>query len=97
MRRSKLEMYIDVLSVLSFKGPLKITHIMYKSNVNCKLLKEQLEFLMKNGLVEERILKKEKVVYAITQRGTTVLKSFREIKQIFPIEEDEKRQALLLF
>ena len=97
MRRSKLEMYIDILSVLAFKGQLKLTHIMYKSNVNCKILKEQLEFLIKNSLVEERILKKEKVVYAITPRGLTVLKAFREIKQIFPIEEEEKRQALLLF
>ena len=97
MRRSKLEMYIDILSVLAFKGQLKLTHIMYKSNVNCKILKEQLEFLVKNSLVEERILKKEKIVYAITPRGLTVLKAFREIKQIFPIEEEEKRQAQFLF
>ena len=60
MRRSKLEIYIDILNVLALKGQLKLTHIMYKSNVNCKVLKEQLEFLIKNGLVEEKILKKRK-------------------------------------
>jgi predicted transcriptional regulator len=58
MRRSKLEIYIDILDVLALKGQLKLTHIMYKSNVNCKVLKEQLEFLMKNNLVEEKILRK---------------------------------------
>jgi predicted transcriptional regulator len=89
MRRSKLEIYIDILSVLAIKGPLKVTHIMYKSNVNCNILKAQLEFLLKNGLVEERILKKGKMVYAITQRGQTVLKAFREIRQIFPVEEEK--------
>jgi len=93
MRRSKLEMYIDVLTVLYTKGPLKVTHIMYKSNVNCQLLKEQLDFLISNGMVEERMLQKEKIVYAITQRGTTVLKTFREIKQAFPIEEERRPQV----
>jgi predicted transcriptional regulator len=96
MRRSKLEMYVDILAVLSLRGPLKLTHIMYKSNVNCSVLKEQLDFLKKNSLVEERVMKRERVVFAITPRGTTVLKAFREIKQIFPIEE-EKRQTPLLY
>ncbi|HSQ48333.1 MAG TPA: winged helix-turn-helix domain-containing protein [Candidatus Deferrimicrobiaceae bacterium] len=96
MRRSKLEMYVDILDVLSLRGPLKLTHIMYKSNVNCSVLKEQLDFLKKNSLVEERVMKRERVVFAITPRGTTVLKAFREIKQIFPIEE-EKRQIPLLY
>ena len=96
MRRSKLEMYVDILDVLSLRGPLKLTHIMYKSNVNCSVLKEQLDFLKKNCLVEERVMKRERVVFAITPRGTTVLKAFREIKQIFPIEE-EKRQTPLLY
>ena len=88
MRRSKLEMYIDILEVLSFKGPLKLTHIMYRSNVNCNVLKEQLEFLIKNNMVEERVLRKEKIVYAIAQRGITVLRTFREVKSVFPEEED---------
>lgn len=96
MRRSKLEIYIDILDVLSFRGPLKLTHIMYKSNVNCHVLKGQLDFLVKNGLVEERTLKKEKIVYAITHRGQAILKAFREIKQVFPLEE-EKSQVPPLF
>ena len=95
MRRSKLEIYIDILDVLAIKGPLKLTHIMYKSNVNCKVLKEQLDFLIKNSLVEERYQRKEQIVYAITQRGTTVLKSFREIKQIFPLEEEKRHTPFL--
>ncbi|MGD0451438.1 MAG: winged helix-turn-helix domain-containing protein [Candidatus Bathyarchaeia archaeon] len=97
MRRSKLEMYVDILQVLAFKGPLKLTHIMYKSNVNCKVLKSQLDFLMKNGLVEERILRREKVVYAITQKGISTLKAFTQIKQVFPIEEKQVRQVPLLY
>lgn len=91
MRRSKLEMYIDILKVLSQRGPLKLTHIMYKANVNCSVLKQYLEFLIQQNLVEERTAGKKRVVYAITPRGITVLKYFRELKTVLPIIEDSRR------
>ena len=93
MRCSKLEMYIDILKVLAHRGPLKLTHVMYKANVNCSVLKEYLDFLMKQGLVEERTIGKRRVVYAITQRGITVLKYFRELRQVLPIVEEPRNQA----
>ncbi len=93
MRRSKLEMYVDILSVLAHRGPLKLTHVMYKANVNCSVLKEYLDYLLKQGLVEERALRKQRTVYAVTQRGITVLKYFKELKQVLPIVEEAKNQA----
>ncbi|MEM2889680.1 MAG: winged helix-turn-helix domain-containing protein [Candidatus Bathyarchaeia archaeon] len=90
MRRSKLEMYIDILKVLASQGPLKLTHIMYKANVNCSVLKEYLDFLIKQNLVEERTVGKKRIVYAITQRGITVLKYFRELKAVLPIVEEAR-------
>jgi len=93
LRRSKLEMYVDILTVLAHRGPLKLTHVMYKANVNCSVLKEYLDFLIKQNLVEERIVGKARVVFAITQRGITVLKYFREIKQVLPIIEESRNQT----
>ena len=93
MRRSKLEMYVDILSVLAHKGPLKLTHVMYKANVNCSVLKEYLDFLIKQGLIEERTVRKQRIVYAVTQRGITVLKYFKELKQVLPIVEEARNQA----
>jgi predicted transcriptional regulator len=90
-------MYVDILKVLALRGPLKLTHIMYKANVNCSVLSEYLEFLLKQGLVEERALKKNRTVYAVTQHGLTVLKSFRELSQALPIVEENRRQPPLLF
>lgn len=96
MRRSKLEMYIDILKVLSHRGPLKLTHIMYKANVNCSVLKQYLDFLTQQNLVEERTIGKKRTVYAVTQRGIAVLKHFRELKTVLPlIEEDRKLPAIL--
>jgi predicted transcriptional regulator len=97
MRRSKLEMYIDILKVLAHRGPLKLTHIMYKANVNCSVLKQYLEFLIKQNLVEERTVGKRRVVYAITPRGITVLKHFRELKQVLPIIEEARNRPPMLY
>jgi predicted transcriptional regulator len=90
LRRSKLEMYVDILKVLAHKGPLKLTHIMYKANVNCSVLKEYLDYLTKQGLIEERVLGKARVVFAVTQRGITVLKYFHELKQVLPLVEESR-------
>ena len=85
MRRSKLEMYVDILEVLVREGPLKLTRVMQNANVNCSMLRECLDFLTKQGLVEVKINRKEKKVYAITQLGVTALKQFRELKKVLPI------------
>ncbi len=90
MRRSKLEMYVDILRVLAQQGPSKRTHIMYRANVNCKVLKENLGFLIKQGLVEEKAVGKGRVVYANTPRGMTVLKYFKELQQALPIVEEAR-------
>lgn len=84
-------MYIDILNVLALRGPLKVTHIMHKANVNCNVLKEYLNFLIKQGLIEERVVRKSSAVYGNTARGTTVLKFFRELdKALTVIDEGAK-------
>ena len=93
MRRSKLEVYLDVLGVLERSGQLKSTRMMYETNVNCRVLKKYLGFLTKQGLVEERTVGKRRSVYAITQRGITVLNHFRELKQVLPIVDEEDNLA----
>ena len=90
MRRSKLETHVAILNALSIRGPLKLTHIMYKANINCSVLTEDLNFLIKQKLVEERIVEKDRVVFAITPRGSTVLKYFRELTQALPIIEENR-------
>ncbi len=89
-------MCVDILKVLAHRGPLKLTHVMYKANVNCSLLSEYLDFLVQKGLVEERNVRK-RTVYAITQRGLMVLKQFVELKRMLPIAEEDQRQAPPLF
>ena len=72
MRKSKLESYIDILEALVNK-PLTLDHIAYEINIDCTVLRQHLDFLTKNGLVEERRSEK-KTPYAITEKGIAVLR-----------------------
>lgn len=96
MKRSELEIHIQILQVLAQRSPLKITHIMHKANLNSNASKKCLALLIKQGLVEKRIEAKLKVSYVITQRGITVLKYFRELKQALPIIEETKNRNIFL-
>ena len=77
------------LKKIAFIAPMRISR---KANVNCSVLKQYLEFLIKQNLVEERTVGKRRVVYATTQRGITVLKYFRELKQVLPIVEESRNK-----
>ncbi len=82
---------IDILRVIAQNGPLKLTHVKYKANVNCSVLKENLDFLLQQNLIEEQIIKKKrnktKTCYAITEKGRTVLKYFNEVNMALQITE----------
>ena len=94
LRRSKLEVFADILEVLVYNGQLKLTQITRKANVNCSLLKEYLAFLIKQNLVEERTVGKRGVIYAITQKGITVLKYFREVRQALPVSKKSNKMPI---
>ena len=100
MPRSKLELHIDILRSLAHHGPLVLTHVMYKANVNCTALKEYLEFLIQHNLIIEQTLlerrRKTKIVYTITERGLTVLKHFRELNSALQIDEETLKLPMLL-
>ena len=97
VRRSKLEIHVDILRVLARHRPLKLMHIMYKANVNCGALKRHLEFLIKQKLVEERTVGKKSVVYTITERGLTVLEYFKKLNIALPIIEEAHEIPALLY
>jgi len=73
LRRSKLENYEAILAALA-KRPLTVDSIAYKTNMDCTVLGQYLESLMRNGLVVEKITSKKKL-YAITERGLSVFRT----------------------
>jgi predicted transcriptional regulator len=90
MKRSSLEMDIAVLQALSGSKLLKLTHIMYKANVNAKVLKAKLIVLEAKGLIKSHKLHKEhlshsgkdRMFYAVTSQGLGVLQSYRSVYNV---------------
>lgn len=88
MRRSKLELDVEILKLLARKGPLQLNHLMSQGNVNCNILREHLGFLIKQGLIEV-IVDKNNVVYGNTDRGTSVIRFFEQLDKSFPVKLEE--------
>lgn len=70
---------------------------MYKANLSCGVLKEYLDFLIKQGAVEERTVKKHRIIYAATERGKSVLVYFRELTLALPMSEEDSRNIPPLY
>ena len=88
MRRSKLEIYEAILETLS-RRPLKVDSIAYKISIDCMVVRRYLDFLTKNGLVEER-LSGDKNFYAITERGKAVFRALSFQRRLDKITESIK-------
>lgn len=73
MRKSKLETYEAIMEAL-VKQSLTNDQIGFEACIDCKALDKYLDFLIQNGLVEDRESGNE-TVYALTERGITVLKT----------------------
>jgi predicted transcriptional regulator len=89
MRRSKLELYEEILTTLADKH-LTVDAIAYACNMECFALRQRLEFLMKNGLVEERHYEK-KTRYALTRRGLAIYKTLALTKHLEKLQTNMKK------
>jgi predicted transcriptional regulator len=73
VRRSKLEINLDILKILASKGPIEPTQLTHKTDLSQNLLRQHLDFLVQQNLVEEQRFGKTEVFYVITERGLRVL------------------------
>jgi predicted transcriptional regulator len=72
-KKSKLEVYECLLEMLA-NQPSNVDLLAYFGNMSCVTVQERIGFLVRQGLVEEKI--KEKV-YALTRRGLAVINTLR--------------------
>lgn len=78
-KRTKLEVTRDILEVLQKNRQVKITHLIYKSNLSNNSIKSYLDNLIKNNLIEQ-IFNGDKKFFKITSRGLEFLQEFNRIK-----------------
>ena len=84
MRRSKLQVNIDVLKTLANHGKMISTHITYNTFLNNKSVNESLIFLEENKLVQE-LGKKKRKIYVITDLGLEALDLAKKIDDSFQV------------
>lgn len=85
LRRSQLEIFVDVLNVIKDK-PLRLTHITLKAKINFVTLQSFLSQLTQHNLVEERVIKtrkRENIFYAITKKGSKFLRIYCDLNLMF--------------
>jgi predicted transcriptional regulator len=93
-RRSKLEVYLDVLWTIK-SGTTKPTRIMYESNLSWKPLQRTLNSLASQGLVaeyepEDNRDRRTTACYELTQKGENVLKYFKRAEDLLELEVSPK-------
>ena len=87
MKRSSTEMEVAVLQALSGSKLLKMTHIMYRANLNANVLKKKLIALESRGLIKTHNVSKdnlkhpgrERIFYALTPKGLDILHSYLSV------------------
>lgn len=89
IRRSKFEIYMGILAAIK-GGTVIPTRIMYRVNLSWKPLKQILETLQAQMLIEEQSIggidKRTRKVYALTEKGENVLNYFDRAKGLMEIE-----------
>ena len=89
-RRSRFEMYVDILTEIR-SGTVLPTRIMYGANLSWKPLKQILGTLTAQGLIEEQSMddgdKRTKKFYALTDKGEKVLTYFNRAKGLLELEK----------
>ncbi|MBS7624366.1 hypothetical protein KEJ29_02160 [Candidatus Bathyarchaeota archaeon] len=79
-RRTRYEIYFDVLDAVRRKGAITITKLSYSAQLPVDRAKSVVNFLVSKGLLREDNMGGRKV-YRLTERGGAFLEALRTIKK----------------
>ncbi|HEX9913871.1 MAG TPA: winged helix-turn-helix domain-containing protein [Candidatus Bathyarchaeia archaeon] len=92
-RRSRFEIYIDVLSEIK-NGSNKPTQVMYGANLSWRPLQEILKSLVNQGLIseigEDIKDRRTKVQFQLTPKGENVIRYYTKAKNLVEIQGPEE-------
>jgi predicted transcriptional regulator len=94
MPPSKLEKYISILEALALR-PSRIDSIAYKVKMECTSVKRSLDFLITNGLIEKTMLPGKHEVYNISERGLSVFRTLRTLRQLEELKKTMPKATIL--
>jgi predicted transcriptional regulator len=86
-RRTRYDIYQDILDTVRRRGATGITRISYGANLPVDRAKESVGFLVAQGLLDEDEYGGN-TVYVITGRGGQFLNALKTVKKYLEAEED---------
>ena len=78
IRRTEPEIQMDVLDALTFNGPLKLTNLTCRVNINYIKLEKLVGYLIVYGFVNKREADSNNVVYLITPKSLKIFKDLQK-------------------
>jgi predicted transcriptional regulator len=87
-RRTKYEIYSDLLEIVMRRGSCPVTRASYGANLPVDRAKNFLRFLTVRGFVKEEVVD-DSTRYKITKRGLEYLETFRRMRKLFAALSEE--------
>ena len=81
-RRSKVEVFVDILKVVAREGDIRRTRLMYKANLAWNVLKDSLDLMETRGMIKSEE-KSSGIFVSITQEGYNLLRRFSDVESAF--------------
>jgi len=79
-RRTRYEIYLDVLDAVRRKGAITITRISYSAQLPVDRTKRIVNFLVSKGLLREENIGNRKL-YRLTERGGAFLEALKTVRK----------------
>jgi len=87
-RRTRYEIYADLLEIVMKRGFCLVTRASYGANLPIDRTKKFLSFLASRGFVKEEVIDNTHR-YSITKRGLEYLETFRKVRKLFAALSEE--------
>ena len=87
-RRTKYEIYSDLLEIVVRRGSCPVTRASYGANLPVDRAKRFLSFLASRGFVKKDMIDNS-TRYKITKRGLEYLEAFKRMRKLFAALSEE--------
>jgi predicted transcriptional regulator len=81
-RRTKYDIYADIIEIVARKGICSLTRVSYGANMPVDRTKKELSFLVAHGFINE-IMVEDAKKYRATKWGLEYLETFKRMRKFF--------------
>lgn len=87
-RRTKYDIYADILEIISMRGTCTLTRVSYGANMPVDRAKKELVFLSKHGFVKEVVSGRSRQ-FKVTKWGMDYLDTFKQMRRFLAALDEE--------